>query len=159
MSPLAKLCAPLPDVLDILGDGVNAGANPAAIGFELGLAGSSGSDAAAKARERGASADEPRQQVFQLSELDLQLAFARAGATREDVENQLRAIDDLPPNGFLDLPQLRGRQLGIKHDHIDAGFGRRCGEGLDLPRAEIGRGIGLGPLLQDTEHHLRARGL
>ena len=42
-----------------------------------------------------ADADEPRHEVFQLRELDLQLAFARTRAPGEDVEDELRAIDDL----------------------------------------------------------------
>ena len=76
-------------------NGVNARSNPAPIGFELGLAGPSRADAAAEPRERGTGPDQPRQQVLELRELDLQLPLAGAGPAREDVEDQLRAIDDL----------------------------------------------------------------
>ena len=79
-----------------------------------------------------AGADQPRQQVLQLRELDLQLAFARARAPREDVENQLRAIDDLAADRLLDLAQLRRRQLVVEDDDVDVGFGARRGERLDL---------------------------
>ena len=64
-------------------------------------------------------ADQPRQQVLQLRQLDLQLAFARPRAPGEDVENQLRAIDDLAADRLLDLPQLRRRQLVVEDDDVD----------------------------------------
>ena len=66
-----------------------------------------------------ARADEPRQQVLQLRQLHLQLAFARSRAPGEDVENQLRPIDDLAADRFLDLPQLRRRQLVVEDDDVD----------------------------------------
>ena len=70
-------------------------ADVAAIGFELGFAGAARADAAAQPRQPAPDADQPRQQIFELRELDLQLAFARARAPGEDVEDQLRAIDHL----------------------------------------------------------------
>ena len=83
-----------------------------------------------------AGADEPRQQVLQLRELDLQLAFARPRAAREDVEDQLRAIDDLAADLLFDLAQLRRRQLVVEDDDVDARLGARRGERLDLAGAE-----------------------
>ena len=50
-----------------------------------------------------AGADQARQQVLQLRELDLQLAFARPRAPREDVEDELRAIDDLALEALLEV--------------------------------------------------------
>ena len=82
-------------------------ADPPAIGLELRFAGAARADAAAQPRQRGGRADEPRQQVLQLRELDLQLAFARPRAPREDVEDELRAIDDLAVERLLEVPQLR----------------------------------------------------
>ena len=98
MAPFAQLRATPEDPFDVAADGVNARADAAAIRFELRLAGPSGPDAAAEPRERVARADEPRQQVFQLREFHLQLAFARPRAAREDVEDELRAIDDFAMN-------------------------------------------------------------
>ena len=57
---------------------------------------------------------------LQLRELDLQLAFPRARAPREDVENELGAIDDLPADLLFDVPQLRRRQLVVEDDDVDA---------------------------------------
>ena len=79
-----------------------------------------------------AGADQPRQQVLQLRQLDLQLAFARARAPREDVEDELRAIDDLAADRLFDVPQLRRRQLVVEDDDVDVGLGARGGERLDL---------------------------
>ena len=135
---------------------MDARADAPAIGFELGFAGSARADAAAEPRQRVAGADQPRQQVFQLRELDLQLALARPRAAREDVEDQLRAIDDLAADLLLDLPQLRRRQLVVEDDDVDVGFGARRGERLDLAGAEKGRRIGLRPLLQHAQHDLGA---
>src|SRR5262245_58382094 len=94
------------------------------VGLELGFARASGANTAAKARQRVAGADQPRQQVFQLRELDLQLALARPRATGEDVEDQLSAIDDLAADRLLDLAQLRGRQLVVEDEDVDVGLRR-----------------------------------
>ena len=104
-------------------------------------------------------ADQPRQQVFQLRELDLQLAFARPRAPREDVEDQLRAIDDAALEPLLQLAQLRRRQLVVEDDDVDVGFGRGAREQIDFAAAEKRRGVGLGPLLQHAQHDLRAGGV
>ena len=97
--------------------------------------------------------------VLELRELDLELAFAGSRAPGEDVEDELRAIDDLAADLRFDLPQLRRRQLVVEDDEIGARFGARGGERLDLARAEKRRGVGLRPLLQDAEHDLGAGGL
>ena len=126
-------------------DRVDARPDPPAIGFELGFAGAARADAAAKPRQRGARAGQPRQQVFQLRQLDLQLAFAGPRPPREDVENQLRAIDDLPADRLFDLPQLRRRQLVVEDDDVDVGLGARGGQRLrPCRRRERSTGSGFG---------------
>ena len=95
VAPLAQLSAPPAHLLDVVADHLDARADPAAVHLELGLARTPGADAAAEPRERAAGADQARQQVLELRQLDLQLAFARARAPGEDVEDELRAIDDL----------------------------------------------------------------
>src|SRR5262245_9017966 len=84
------------DLLDTAGDA-------AAVGFELGFAGTAGADSAAEARHLDAASGEPRQAVIQLREFDLQAAFASAGTRREDVENELCAVDDLGIQRFLEV--------------------------------------------------------
>ena len=139
--------------------GMNARADAPAVGFELGFAGASRADAAAQPRQRRAGADEPRQQVFQLRELHLQLAFARPRAAREDVEDELRAIDDLAADLLLDLPQLRRRQLVVEDDDVDVGLGADAASVGILPAPRNVDGSGFGPLLQHAQDDLGAGGL
>ena len=67
----------------------------AAVGFKLGFAGAAGADAAAQLRHGFAAAGEARKHVFELRELNLQLALARAGVAGKDVEDQAAAVDHL----------------------------------------------------------------
>ena len=70
-------------------------------------------------------ADQSREQILQLRELHLPLALARPRAAGKDVENELRAIDDLPFELRFELTKLRGRQLVVEdHDvHVELGAG------------------------------------
>ena len=132
--------------------------NPAPIGLELRFARPPCADAASQARQRGARSDEPRQQVLELRELDLQLAFPRSRAPREDVEDELRAIDDLAPHRLLEVAQLRRAQLVVEDDDVGAELVARRGQRLHLAAAEKGRGIRLRPILQHAEDDRRAGG-
>ena len=69
-------------------------ANAPSIDFQLRLAGTAGADTAAEPRQMGPLARQARQQIFELRQLDLQLALVAARALGEDIENQLTAIDD-----------------------------------------------------------------
>ena len=70
-------------------------AHAAAVDLELGLAGSAVADhAAGLARQMRPLAGEARQQVLELRQLDLELARLRGRPLREDVEDQLGAVDD-----------------------------------------------------------------
>ena len=129
-----------------------------AIGFELGFARAPGADAAAEPRQCGARADEPRQQVLELRQLDLQLAFARPRAAREDVENQLRAIEHLAVERLLEVAKLRRAQLVVEDDDIGAAARRTKRERLDLAAAEERRRIGLRTILQHAQDDGRAGG-
>ena len=159
VAPLAQLRSAPPHDVDLVLQRLHAHADAPAIRFELGFAGTPGADAAAETRQRLARSDQARQQVLQLGELDLQLAFARAGAPREDVEDQLRAIDHLAIEPLVELAQLRRRQLVVEDDEVGVGFGRSLRQHLDLAAAEECRRIGLGPILQHAQDDARARGL
>ena len=82
---MALLGADSANVFDLLFDVANAAINFAAIGFELGFTRTSCADSATELRHFGAASGEARQQVIQLSELDLQLAFAGAGMGGKDI--------------------------------------------------------------------------
>jgi len=64
------------------------------------------------------SAHEPRRHVLQLRELDLQLAFVRARALREDVEDEARAIDDAALGELLEIALLNRRERAIDEDQV-----------------------------------------
>ncbi len=67
----------------------------AAIGLELSFARAPGSDAAAKLRHSATASGEAGQLVFELREFYLELAFAGLGMAGEDVEDELRTVDDV----------------------------------------------------------------
>lgn len=72
---------------------LDALADQAAVGFELRFTGTTQANTALLAFKVSPRANESRRQILQLCELDLQLAFVAAGALREDIENEARAID------------------------------------------------------------------
>ncbi len=65
-------------------------------------------DAAGLPREVSPEPRQPRQQMLELRQLDLQLAFASAGAPGEDVEDQRRAVEDLAVEDAFEITALRG---------------------------------------------------
>ena len=113
------------------------------VGFQLGFARSSCADAAAEPRQRGARADEAWHQVFELRELDLQLALPCSGAAGEDVEDQLRPIDTFRSSACFEIAQLRRAELVVENDEVDRRFvaRRRQHVTLPLPRNVAGSGL------------------
>jgi hypothetical protein len=59
-----------------------------------------------------------RQVVLELRELDLQLSFGRHRVLREDVENQLRPVDDPRLERVLELTLLDGRELVVHEQRL-----------------------------------------
>ncbi len=94
--------------------------NAPAVGFELGFAGASGSDAAAQPRHRRAVPAQPRQQIVQLRQFHLQLAFPGARAPGENIQDQLGPVQHLHLQRALQIALLRGRQIAVEND--DAGL-------------------------------------
>ena len=68
---------------------------------------------------------EARQPVLQLRQLDLEVPFTRPRAPREDVENQLGAIDDAPAEDLFEVARLRRRELVVEDHDVDARLRRR----------------------------------
>jgi hypothetical protein len=56
--------------------------------------------------------------VLQLRELDLQLAFVRASALREDVENQSGAVDDAALGELFEVALLHRAQAPVDQDQV-----------------------------------------
>ena len=135
---------------------IDAALNAAAIGFELGFAGSAGADAAAQLRHGFAAAGEARQHVFELRQLHLQLALAGAGVAGEDVEDQLRAIEHAAGQSGFKVAQLRGREVVIEEDEIGVGGSRDAGDLLHFAGADERGGIGARAALEQLGSNLAA---
>ena len=82
------------------------------------------------ALEVGPAPHQPRRQVLQLRQLDLQLALVAARALREDLEDQLVRSTTRHVEVALEVALLRRRQRLVEDDDV----GARCSRGqrLDL---------------------------
>ena len=79
-----------------------------AVRLELRLAWPAGADAAAEPLEVGPLPDQPRQEVRELGQLDLQLALRGARPLGEDVEDERGAIDHLDAERLGEVALLDG---------------------------------------------------
>ena len=81
---------------------------------------------------------QPRQQILQLRQLDLQLAGLAVRTSRKDVEDQLAAVDDLDLGFRLQIALLCGRQGVVENNHVSAEVVRQRANFLDLAAADEG---------------------
>ncbi len=132
----------------------DASARDSAVRFELRLAGAAGPDAAAEPLEVLPHTAHARQVVLELRELDLKLAFGGDCVLREDVEDQLGAIDDARLELVLEQPLLGRRQLVVDDQHFRVGVAVRLLELVELPFADVRARIRSQPVLDETSHWL-----
>ena len=121
-----------------------AAAREAAVGLELRLAGASRADAAAEALEVLPHAPHARQVVLELRELDLELSLGGHRVLGEDVEDQLRAIDDARVERVLERALLRRVELVVDEEHLGARLLVRALQLLELPLAHVGARVWAG---------------
>ncbi len=114
----------------------DAAPREAAVGLELGLAGAAGADAAAEALEVLPHPAHPREVVFELRELDLELALSADGVLGEDVEDELRAVDDARLELVLERALLRGAELVVDDEHLRLRLRVGLLELVELPFAD-----------------------
>ena len=107
----------------------DASPGDAAVGLELRLTGAARADscadrshAAAETLEVLPHAPHPRQVVFELRELDLELALGAPGVLSEDVEDQLRPVDDACLERIFKRSLLRGVELVVDEQYFGPGF-------------------------------------
>ena len=144
VTAFAKLSSTPPNDVEVAAERADAVADAASIGFELGFARASCADAAAKARQRSARADQPRHEGIELCELDLQFPFASAGAPRKNVQDQLRSVDHFPIELRFEVAKLGRRQLVVEDDDVGARLCASRRERIDLATSEKRGGSGLG---------------
>ena len=127
-------------------------AGEAAVGLDLALPRAPGADAAvhpagAEALEVGPEAPHAGHVVFELGELDLQLALGRVGVVGEDVEDHRGAVDHRHPQRRLEVALLARRQLVVAGDQVGVAGGDLLLQLLQPAAAEVAVGVGLGALL------------
>ena len=100
-----------------------------------------------------------RHLVFQLGQFDRQAGLVRLGAAGEDVEDQLRAVEDLQPRGFFEIAGLAGAEIVVEEDHVGhLGVGQG-GQFLHLSLAQVGCRIGRFAALRELAHDAACRRL
>ena len=101
---------------DGLLDFADAVADAAAVGFEFLFARAAGADAAAQAGKLFAASGEARQQIIQLREFDLQLAFAGARVLAKISRMSCVRSITRRAGALLHVAELHGREV-VVHDH------------------------------------------
>ncbi len=152
-------------MLELAAELGDPGGDPATIGLELGLTGTTAADTAALhpdtstglAGQVAAPAAEALLEVVELGELDLRLALLGAGVLGEDVEDQRGPVDHLDLDLVLEVAQLRRAELAVADDGVGAGVAHDHPQVVDLARSDVGRRVGLLAALREGVEHLRAR--
>ena len=130
----------------------------AAVHFQLLFARPAQADALLLPRQVGPHPLQPRHGVFQLGQLDGQAGFVRLCPAGEDVENQLRAVQDLHAGDFFQVACLAGTQVVVEDDHVGVGGRGQAGQLGDLALAQVGGGVGGLAALGQLADHPRAGG-
>ena len=131
-------------------------AREAAVGLELRLAGAAGADAAAEPLEVLPHPAHPRQVVFELRELDLELALGADGVLGEDVEDELRPVDDARLELVLERALLRRAELVVDDEHLGLRVPVGLLELLELPLADERARVGARAVLDDLGDRIDA---
>ena len=129
----------------------------AAVGLELRLARPARADAAAQPLEVLPHPAHARQVVLELCELDLQLPLGARCVLREDVEDQLSAIDHARVERVLEKSLLRRIELVVDEQALGAGFLVALLQLLELALPDVRSLRGPGPMLDDLADRLDAR--
>src|SRR5436190_4166149 len=78
--------------------------------------------------------------MLELSEFDLELALAGAGALAEDIQNEGGAIEHLALKDFFQIPALGGRKFIVENNGVDGVGPAKLGELLGFTLADVSAG-------------------
>ena len=129
-----------------------------AVGLELRLARAARADTAAETLEVLPHAAHARQVVLELRQLDLELPFGARGVLREDVEDQLRAVDHARVERVLEEPLLGRLELVVDEQALGVGLLEVLLQLLELPFADVGPLRRACPMLNDRADRFDACG-
>ena len=128
----------------------HAGTDAATVEFDLRLTGPARADsgtacdtATGLPGQRLTPTAQTRQEVFELGEFDLGLAFAGFRVLGEDVEDERDAVDDLDLDDVLESAPLAGGEFGVDDHGVGADAGDDIGEFGGLALAEVGTWVRL----------------
>src|SRR5690606_4731657 len=129
------------DLAELALEALDALVERPAVGLDLGLPGAADkTEAASLALEVGPGAHEPGLLVTEVRELDLEHAFAGAGALAEDLEDEAGAVEQLGLPGALEVALLHRRHRAVDYHEADLVLGDVGAELLDLAGPEQGAG-------------------
>ncbi len=94
--------------------------------------------------------------ILKLRELYLELAFAGPGVAGEDVEDELRTIDDVTGEPGFDVTELRGGEVVIEEDEGCVGGGHDFNDLVEFALADKARRVGLLAALNESGGNGRA---
>ena len=100
------------DLLQTLGDLLDAHPQQTAVGFQLGFPRTTQADTTLLPLKVGPAADQTGTQMIELGQLDLQLALVGTGALGEDIQNQTGTVDYPALQFALQVALLAGGNAG-----------------------------------------------
>src|SRR5438045_669791 len=110
-------------------DAGNTILDAAAVGFQLGFTFTAAhADAAFLPGQVAPEPGQPRQQMLELGQFDLEFSFTRAGALGENIEDQGRAIENLTIENLFEVAALGGGEFIIENDGIQVTFSAMLSE-------------------------------
>jgi hypothetical protein len=97
---------------------------------------------------------EARPHVLELRQLHLQLGFAAAGMAREDVEDELGAVDDVEVEDLFQIARLRRRQRVVEDHEVGAVVAAKRPQLVDLALADERAHVRFAALLHEVRDGL-----
>ena len=108
------------------------------------------------ARHRLTPASQPRQQVLELSQLNLGFALSALSVLSKDVENHGGAIDNFRIDNILEFTALARRKFGIGNHGIGTDLLNQKFEFLSLTLAEVSCHVRVSSALKQSVENLCA---